>query len=116
MKTEQGPVERKVENKKTLSKREEILKYLQPAQMNTATATTTDSDYEFWEEQMGIACSKPSNVINEKKSEYKKSVEATTPLKNEMKKLMMISKIVEHSSTASNKSLLDNSERSLAHL
>ena len=66
--TEQVPVEIKVENKKTLRKREELLKYLQPAQMNTATATTTDSDYELWEEQMGIACSKPRNIIKTKKN------------------------------------------------
>ena len=45
--TEQMPVEIKVENKKTLSKREERLKYLQPAQMNTATAASTDSEYEL---------------------------------------------------------------------
>ena len=79
--------------------------------MNTATATSTDSEYELWEEQMGIACSKPSNVINEEKSEVKKSVETTTPLKNETKKLMTKTKIVEYSPTASNKPQLDNSER-----
>ena len=109
--TEQVPVEIKVENKKTLSEREELLKYLQPAQMNTATATSTDSEYELWEEQMGIACSKPSNVINEEKSEVKKSVETTTPLKNETKKFMTKTEIVENSPTASNKPQLDNSER-----
>ena len=77
--------------------------------MNTAIATTTDSEYELWEEQMGIACSKTSNVINEEKSDYKKAVEITTPLKNETKKLMTKTKIV--SSTASNKPQFDNSER-----
>ena len=114
METEQVPVEIKVENKKTLSKREELLKYLQPPQMNTATATSTDSEYELWEEQMDIACSKPSNVINEEKSEVKKSVETTNPLKNETKKFMTKTKLVENASTASNKPQLDNSERSFA--
>ena len=109
--TEQVPVEIKVENKKTLSKREEFFKYLQPAQMNTATETTTDSEYEFWEEQIGIKYSKPSNVINEEKSEVKKSVETNTPLKNETKKFRTKTKIVENTSTTSNTSQFDNYER-----
>ena len=94
-----------------MSKLEELLKYLQPAQMNTATTTATDSDYALWEKQMGIACSKPSNVINEEKSEDKKLVETTTTLRNETKKLMTKTKIVKNSSTASNEPRLNMSER-----
>ena len=77
----------KVESEKTMRKLEELLQFLQSKQTNTATVTTTDSN-EWWEKQIGNACTVPSHVISKEKMEDNILVDTTIPLKKIPKKPM----------------------------
>ena len=59
------------------SKREELMKFLQPTP-NVATATTTDSDDERWEEQIGTTCSMPRQLVGTEKSDNTRLVDITS--------------------------------------
>ena len=59
------------------SKWEELMKFLQPTP-NVATAITTDSDDEWWEEQIGTTCSMPRQLVGTEKSDNTRLVDTTS--------------------------------------
>ena len=81
MESKQVADEPKGESGKIMSTQEELLQFLQPKQTNTAIVTTTDSDDEWWEEQIGNAYKVPINDIKKGKQENNILVDSTIPLK-----------------------------------
>ena len=59
------------------SKWEELMKFLLPTP-NVTTATTTDSDGEWWEVQISTTCSMPRQLVGTEKSDNTKLVDITS--------------------------------------
>ena len=59
------------------SKREKLMKFLQPTP-SVATATTTDSGNEWWEEQIGTTCSMLKQLVGTEKSDNTRLADTTS--------------------------------------